>query len=131
MGERAVLTELEAFYWRQISSAGDVRRRYSWPRGPLRTSEEPAPGTIYFLQADVLKGKIFDLGVVIHPGGEPSGEVPGVAARDHGPRSCRRGGEEGPDCFLFNLFGFLFVKSTDSCANVPKAKVLLVIVPTD
>jgi hypothetical protein len=68
--------------------------------------------------------------VVIHPGDEPSCAVPGVAASDHGPRSSRRGGE-GPDCFLFCLSGFLFVKSLDSCAIVPKAKVLLIIVPTD
>jgi hypothetical protein len=131
MGERAVLTMVEAFFRRQISSASVVRRRYSWPRGPLRTSEVLAPGNFYFLQADELKGKIFDPGVVTHPGDEPSGAVPGVATRGHGPRSSRRGGEQGPDRFLVFLSGFLFVKNLDSCPIVLKAKVLLVIVPTD
>jgi hypothetical protein len=56
--------------------------------------------------------------VVIHPGDEPSGVVPGVAASDHGPRSNhRRGGEEGPDCVFLYLSGILFVISLDSCAN--------------
>jgi hypothetical protein len=69
---------------------------------------------------------------VIHPGDEPSGAVPGVAANDHGSRSSNRcGGEEGPDCFVFHLSGFLFVISLDSCAIVSKTKVLFVIVPTD
>jgi hypothetical protein len=90
-----------------------------------------SPGSIYFLQAQVPKGKIFDLGVVIHPGDEPSGAVPSVAASDHDPRSSRRGGEEGPDCFLFYLSRILFVISMDSCAIITKAKVLFVIVPTD
>jgi hypothetical protein len=129
--ERVVLTSSEAHYRRQISSGGVLRRRYHWPRGPLRTSEGTAPGSIYFLQAQVLKGKIFNLGVVIHPGGGPSGLVPGVAVSDHGPRFNHRcGGEEGPDCFVFYLSGFLSVISLDSCAIVTKAKVLFVNVPT-
>jgi hypothetical protein len=93
---------MEALYRRQISSVGAFSRRYFWPRGQLRTSEESAPGSMYFFQALVLRGKVFDLGVVIHPGDEPSGAVPGVAASDQGPRSSnRRGGEEGPDFFVF------------------------------
>jgi hypothetical protein len=67
---------------------------------------------------------------VIHPGDEPSGVVPGVAASDHGSRSSNLRGGEGPDCFAFHLSGFLFVIPLDPCAIVPKAKVLLVIVPT-
>jgi hypothetical protein len=38
--------------------------------------------------------------------------------------------KKDPIAFFFYLFGFLFVKSLDSCAIVPKA-FLLVIVPPD
>jgi hypothetical protein len=126
------LTTTEALNRRQILSAGICCRCYIWPKEPLRTSNAASPGNIYFLQGEVLKGKIFDLGLVVHPGEEPSGAVPGVAASDHGSRSSnRRGGEEGPDCFVFYLSGILFVISMDSCAIVTKAKVIFVIVPTN
>jgi hypothetical protein len=98
--EGAVLTTTEALNRRKISSVDVFSPRYLWPRGPLRTSEA-APGRINFLQALELRGKIYDLGMVIHPGDEPSGVVPGIVAGDRAPRSSyRRGGEEGPNCFF-------------------------------
>jgi hypothetical protein len=62
--ERAVLITSEALNRRQIPSVGVFSRRYPWPRGPLRTSGEFAPGRINFLQALVPWWKIFNLGTV-------------------------------------------------------------------
>jgi hypothetical protein len=84
---------------RQIPSIGESSCHYPWPRGPLRTSEEFAPGRFYFLQAFMPLWRIYNLGTVTHPDGEPSGVIPGVAASDRGSRFCQRRGGEGLDCF--------------------------------
>jgi hypothetical protein len=115
---------------RQISSVDDSSLQYPWPRGPLRTSRESVPGRIYFLQAFVPLWRIYNLGTVTHPGGEPSGVVPGIAASDCGPRSSQRRGGEGLNCFSFYLYRVHLIILQDFCPAVVQAKVLYVIVPT-
>jgi hypothetical protein len=111
---------------RLIPSGGEVCRRYPWPRGPRRTSAAQAPRLSFFLQAVEPMRRILDLDTAIHPGGEPSGVVPGVAARGHRPRSrCACDGEEGPDRVSGPLFGVLLVNFKDQLF----LKVLFVIVP--
>jgi hypothetical protein len=61
---------------RRISSVGDSRRRYLWPRRPRRSSAVPAPGSFYFPHTLRLWRKISNPSSAIHPGGEPSGVVP-------------------------------------------------------
>jgi hypothetical protein len=116
---------------RRIPSAGDFRRRFLWPRGPCRSSAIFAPGSVNFLHALGLWWKICKLSAVTHPSGEPSGVVPGVVATDRGLSLIQRCGGEGLDCFFNFLFEVLLVIFQDSCAITTKAKVLLVIVPTD
>jgi hypothetical protein len=61
---------------RRISSVGDSRRRYLWPRRPRRSSAVRAPGSFYFPHTLRLWRKISNPSSAIHPGGEPSGVVP-------------------------------------------------------
>jgi hypothetical protein len=103
-----------------------VCRRYPWPRGPRRTSAAQAPRLSFFLQAVEPMRRILDLDMATHPGGEPSGVVPGVAARGRRPRSrCASDGEEGFDRFLAPPSGVLLVKFEDQLF----LRVLFVIVP--
>jgi hypothetical protein len=91
---------------RLIPSDGEEHRRYPWPRGPHRTSRVPALRSFLFLQAVESMRRISDLFTVIHPDGEPSGVVPGVAANGRCSRSWRSsGGDEGPDCYLAPRLG--------------------------
>jgi hypothetical protein len=70
--------------------------------------------------------RILDLDTAIHPGGEPSGVVPGVAARGRRLRSrCASDGEEGLDRFLAPPSGVLLVNFEDQLF----LRVLFVIVP--
>jgi len=79
---------------RKFPSDGEERRRYLWPRGPLRTSRVVAP-RIFLLQAELPTRRSIDLNTAIHPDGGPSGVVPGVAASGRVARSWNRlGGDE-------------------------------------
>jgi hypothetical protein len=99
---------------RPIPSGGEERRRYPWPRGPHRTSGAQAPRLSLFLQAFAPMRRILDLDTATHPGGEPSGVVPSVAARGRRPRSwCSSDGEEGPDRCLAPPSRVLLVKFED------------------
>jgi hypothetical protein len=99
---------------RQIPSGDEVCRRYPWPRGPCRTSAAQAPRLSFFLQAVEPMRRILDLDTAIHPGGEPSGIVPGVAAKGRRPRlRCASDGEEGLDRFSAPPSGVLLVKFKD------------------
>jgi hypothetical protein len=44
---------------RQITSVGVQSRRYPWPGGTLRTSDDDAPRRFYFFQAFVPLRRIF------------------------------------------------------------------------
>jgi hypothetical protein len=72
---------------RLIPSGGEEHRRYPWPRGPHRTSRVLAPRSYLFLQAVMPMRRIFDLDTTIHPGGGPSGVVPGVVVSGRCSRS--------------------------------------------
>lgn len=112
---------------RQIPSVGVERRRYPWPKGPLRTSRALAP-RIVFLQAVMPSWRPSDLDMATHPAVGPSGVVPGAGASGHGSRSCVGcGGEEGPDCFSFSLFGVLLV----ICEGLLFVRVLFINLPTE
>jgi hypothetical protein len=74
--------------------------------------------------------KICKLSAVIHPGGGPSGVVPGVVASDRGLSLIQRCSGEGLDYFFNFLSEVLLVNFQDSCAINTKVKALLVIAPT-
>jgi hypothetical protein len=115
---------------RSIPSGGEEHRRYLWPRGPHRTSRVPAPRRNFFLQADMPTWRFTYLDTAIHPGGGPSGAVPGVVVSGRWSGSwCSSGGEEGPDCFSAPPSGGLLVKSEDLIVICCMLRFLFVIVP--
>jgi hypothetical protein len=115
---------------RSIPSGGEEHRRYLWPRGPHRTSRVPAPRRNFFLQADMPTWRFSDLDTAIHPGGGPSGVVPGIVVSSRWSGSwCSSGGEEGPDCFSAPPSGGLLVKSEDLIVICCMLRFLFVIVP--
>jgi hypothetical protein len=116
---------------RSIPSGGEEHRRYPWPRGPHRTSRVPAPRRNLFLQADMPTWRFTDLDTTIHPGGGPSGVVPGVVVSGWWSGSwCSSGGEEVPDCFSVLASGGLLVKSEDLTVIRCMLRFLFVIMPT-
>jgi hypothetical protein len=115
---------------RLIPSGGEEHRRYPWPRGPHRTSGVLDPRCSLFLQAVLPTRRIFDLDTAIHPGGRPSGVVPGVVVSSRCSRSWHpSGGEEGPDRCLAPPLGVLLAKYENLLVICSLFRFLFVIIP--